>query len=138
MTTTDNTADRLVLAYRRIREAKAQLQEKLEAEIAKLDEKLTLIERELLKICDETGQTGGKTEYGTFTRTVKTRYWTNNWPAMYKMIVEQNVPQVLEQRIHQTNFKQFITDHPEFMPEGLNADSKYSITVRKPASKSTD
>ena len=133
--TAAETADKLVLAYRRIRDKKTQLTDTYNAEIAALDEKLSLIEHELLKICNETGQTGGKTEYGTFTRTVKTRYWTNNWPAMYKLVLEQQAPELLEQRIHQGNFKQFITDHPEFMPEGLNVDSKYSITVRKPTTK---
>lgn len=131
-------ADKLVLAYRRIRDAKAKLEEQHAQALEQLDAQLATVEQELLKICAETGQTGGKTEHGTFTRTVKTRYWTNNWPAMHKMIVEQNAPQLLEQRIHQGNFKQFIAEHPEFMPEGLNVDSKYGITVRKPTSKPTN
>ena len=130
-----DTVGKMILAYRRIRDKKLELTAKMNEEIEKLDEKLGLIEQELLRICKETGQTSGSTPYGRFTRTLKTKYWTNNWPAMYKMIVEQNAPQLLEQRLHQTNFRQFITDHPEFMPEGLNVDSSYAITVYKPTNK---
>lgn len=124
--------DKLVRAYRKIRDKKAELKTAFDEATGKLDEQMAVVEQELLAICKETGQTGGKTPYGTFTRTVKTRYWTNNWPAMYEVIKQHDAPQLLEQRLHQGNMKQFLEEHPEIMPEGMNVDSKYGITVRKP------
>lgn len=124
--------DKMVLAYRRIREAKQKLDDDYKVAAEALQEKLDILEAAFLEHCKETGQTGGKTAYGTFSRRVKTRYWTNNWPAMYKLISEQNAPELLEQRIHQGNFKAFLEEHPEMLPEGLNVDSKYAITVTKP------
>lgn len=125
-------ADKLVKAYIRIRTAKEELVKKHEEELAKLQEQLSVIEGELLDLCKETGQDGGKTQYGTFTRTVKTRYWTNDWGSMYQFISTNNALDLLEQRLHQTNLKQFLKDNPDKMPAGLNVDSKYSILVRRP------
>lgn len=124
-------ADKLVKAYIKIRTAKEELVEKHEEELAKLQEQMAVIEAELLELCKETGQDGGKTQFGTFTRTVKTRYWTNDWGSMYQFISENNALDLLEQRLHQTNLKQFLKDNPDKMPAGLNADSKYSILVRR-------
>jgi hypothetical protein len=50
---------------------------------------------------------------------------------MYKFIREHDVPDLLERRIAQGNFKQFLEEYPNLMPEGVNLESKYSITVRR-------
>lgn len=128
-------ADKLVKAYVKIRDAKDALTRNYEEEKAKLETALGTIEEQLLELCKETGQEGGKTQFGTFSRTVKSRYWTSNWDSFYRVVMEHNAPQLLEQRIHQGNFKSFIDAHPEAMPEGVNVDKKYAITVRRPAAK---
>lgn len=128
-------ADKLVKAYVKIRDAKDALTRKYEEEKAQLDTALATVEEGLLELCKSTGQEGGKTNFGTFTRTVKTRYWTSDWDSFYKVVMEHNAPQLLEQRISQGNFKSFIAANPEAMPEGVNVDKKYAITVRRPAAK---
>ena len=124
-------ADKLVSVYVKIRDAKAVKTKEMEEAIKVLDDQLASLEQELLEICKVTGQDGGKTSAGSFTRSVKTRYWTSDWDSMYKFIREHDVPDLLERRIAQSNFKQFIEDNPELMPEGVNLESKYSITVRR-------
>jgi hypothetical protein len=47
------------------------------------------VEQALLEICKQTGQDGGRTTHGSFTRSVKTRYETTNWPKMYDFIKAQ-------------------------------------------------
>ena len=89
------------------------------------------IEKALLEICKQTGQDGGKTSHGSFTRTVKTRYEATNWPKMYEFIRAHNVPELLEQRVHQTNMKTFLQDNPGLLPEGMNVNSRYAVTVRR-------
>jgi phage host-nuclease inhibitor protein Gam len=124
-------ATKLVSAYIKMRDAKDALTREYEAKINEVKEQMELVEQALLEICKETGQDGGKTAYGTFSRTVKTRYWTNDWGSMYRFIKENDAIQLLEQRVHQGNMKQFLTENPGLLPEGLNTDSKYSITVRR-------
>jgi hypothetical protein len=50
---------------------------------------------------------------------------------MHKFIVEHNAPQLLHERIHQTNLKEFLEANPDTLPPGLNVDSEYTITVRR-------
>ena len=124
-------ANKLVETYIKIRDAKAIKTKELEEEIAKLDEQLGTLEQALLEICKATGQDGGKTQFGSFTRSVKTRYWTSDWDSMYRFIKTHDLPQLLERRIHQGNFKEFMEANPGTLPEGLNVDSRYAITVRR-------
>ena len=124
-------ASQLVNVYIKIRDAKEMKKKQMEAEIADLDVQLDAVEHELLEICKTTGQDGGKTQYGSFTRAVKTRYWTSDWDSMYKFIREHDAPDLLERRIAQGNFSQFVKENPDNMPAGVNIESKYSITVRR-------
>ena len=124
-------ATQLVQVYIKIRDAKDIKKKQMEAEIAELETQLDAVEHELLELCKATGQDGGKTTFGSFTRSVKTRYWTSDWDSMYKFIREHDAPEILERRIAQSNFSQFIKENPELMPAGVNVESKYSITVRR-------
>ena len=125
-------ADKLVKVYIRIRDAKAKLQKEFDEAVGALDVQLDAIEAELLTLCKATGQDGGRTDHGTFTRTVKTRYWTSDWQSMYAFIKNHDALELLEQRVSQGNMKKFLQENPNTLPEGLNVDSKYSITVRRP------
>jgi hypothetical protein len=124
-------ADKLVAVYIKIRDAKAAKTKEMEDAIKALDDQLEAISSELLEICKTTGQDGGKTSHGTFTRTIKSRYWTNDWDSMYKFIREHDVPELLERRIAQNNFADFIKENSDLMPAGVNVEAKYSITVRR-------
>jgi hypothetical protein len=125
-------ADRLVRVYIRIRDAKAKLKQEFDDATSSLDEQMDAVEAELLALCKTTGQDGGRTDHGTFTRTVKTRYWTSDWQSMYEFIKDHNALELLEQRVSQGNMKKFLQDNPQELPAGLNVDSKNSITVRRP------
>lgn len=124
-------ANQLVKVYIKIRDAKDRLVKQHEEALEKLEQQLDVVEQELLAICKATGQDGGKTESGSFTRTVKTRYWTSDWDSMYQFIKDHDAPELLERRVHQGNFKEFLQENPDKMPQGMNVDSRYSITVRR-------
>lgn len=124
-------ADQLVAVYIKMRDAKELVVKEMEERVKHIVDEMAVIEDALLKICESTGQNGGKTDHGTFTRSVKTRYWTSDWESMHKFVLEHHAVDLLEQRLHQTNLKSFLTEHPDLLPPGLNADSKYSITVRR-------
>lgn len=124
-------ASRLVKAYIKLRDAKAEITRKADEEVGEIQTQMDAVEQALLEICKQTGQDGGKTAFGSFTRNVKTRYMTSNWPAMYKFIKDQDAPELLEQRIHQTNMKTFLQENPNLLPEGLNVDSRYAVMVRR-------
>jgi len=124
-------ATKLVGVYIKIRDAKDALTREYDAKIEAFNTQLKLISDELLEICKATGQDGGKTANGSFTRTVKTRYWTSNWETMREFIKAHDALDLLEQRIHQGNMKAFLKENPNAFPEGMNVDSEYAITVRR-------
>jgi hypothetical protein len=125
----------LVAAYRNIRAAITEETEAYEAKTASLKEKLDLVSAELLNVCNEQNIDSIRTPAGTVSRRVQTRYWTTDWDQMYKFIVENDVPFILEKRIHNVNMKQFMEENPDALPVGLQVDNKYVIYVRKPTEK---
>jgi hypothetical protein len=100
--------------------------------IEALVERKQAAEDNILGVCAKLGLDGLKTAAGTVTRSVRTRFWTQNWPKLYETIKAFNAPFLLEQRIHAGNMKEFLENNPEALPEGLQTDSRYAITVRKP------
>jgi len=125
----------LVSAYRKLRAAITEAEEAHEAKVASLKEKLDLVSGELLGFCNEQNLDSVKTPAGTVSRRVQTRYWTTDWDQMYKFIAENDVPFILEKRIHNGNMKQFLEENPDALPIGLQVDNKYVIQVRKPSEK---
>jgi hypothetical protein len=127
----DVPADVLAETYIKIRDKRAELKEQFESQDNALKEQQDLLAAEMLEVCYETGADSIKTPAGTIIRKVDTRYWTTDWDSMYKFIEEHEAFPLLEKRLHQTNLKQFLEENPELLPAGLQADSKYTVVVRR-------
>ena len=125
----------LVSSYRALRAAIAEEEEAYEAKLTPIKAELDIVSAELLKFCNEQDVDSIKTPAGTVSRRVQTRYWTTDWERMYEFIRENDVPFLLEQRIHNGNMKQFLDENPDSLPIGLQADRKFVIQVRKPTGK---
>lgn len=124
-------AEKLTRVYLKIRDKKAQLSSDFKRQEEDLNQKLDKVKAALLDYCKEQGLESVKTSEGLFYRSVKTRYWTSDWEAMHKFVMEHDVPEFLEKRLNQTNVKTFLEENPETVPMGLNVDSEYIISVRK-------
>jgi len=124
-------ADKLVKTYVRIRDKRKELAEQYEKEDNNLKEALELIEGELLEMCKETGADSLRTEFGTVTRRVAKRYWTNDWHSFHEFLKEHGTLELLEKRIAQTNMSTFLEENPDLLPPGLQVDSQYAVTVRR-------
>ena len=123
--------DKLAGIYIKIRDARAKLKSDYEAKDTELQEQMDVIEEQLLEACKSIGADSIRTAAGTVIRSVKNRYWTNDWDSMYSFVREHDAFGLLERRIHQTNMKQFSEVNPNLLPMGLNTDSRYSIVVRR-------
>lgn len=124
-------ADRLVKAYIKMRDKRAEILRAYEEEDGKIEAQMDMISAELMRMCKEIGADSIRTEFGNVYRTVRTRYETTDWDNMYKFIMEHDIPQVLERRISVTNMKQFLDENPTLMPVGMNVNNKYTVTVRR-------
>lgn len=137
---TENTEEkailhRLVSTYLRIRNAINEQEELFESVIKPLKEQHEVLADAILAICNKHDADTIKTTAGTISRRITSRYWTSDWDALYKVVLDNEAPYLLEQRIHNTNMKQFLEEHPDTFPAGLQADRKYTISVRKPTAK---
>jgi hypothetical protein len=123
---------KLVKAYIRLRDASDDLYQKYKAESGEIKRKMEIIESALLDQAKEHGLDSMKTPYGTAFRRVLTRYNVANWGAFKEFLKEQGDEgyDLVEARIHQTNFKEFLENNPDIAPP-VNADSRYTIVVRR-------
>lgn len=129
--TTNVDTNKIVKAYIKLRDQKQALQREADEKIAAVQEKIDRLSTALLDVCKATGQDGGKTQAGSFRRSVKTRYEATNWEKMHEFIRQHDDLDLLEHRIHQKNMATFLQEHPNALPEGLNINSSYAITVTR-------
>lgn len=123
--------EKLVRVYLKMNAALTQIRQDYEAQEKALKDKMATVKSALLQHCKDNNVESVRTTEGLFYRTVKMNYWTSDWDSMRKFIVEHQIPELLHERIHQTNMKQFLEENPDLLPPGLNVDSEYTITVRR-------
>jgi hypothetical protein len=92
---------------------------------------MKVVSNQILDVCKENGVDSFRTPYGTAYRTLKSRYWTNDWEHFHKFMQEHQAMELLERRIHQSNMKQFLEENPDLHPAGLQVDREYAITIRR-------
>ena len=68
----------------------------------------------MLDVCKDMNADSIRTPHGTIIRSVKSRYWTNDWDSMYTFIEETGAFGLLEKRLHQTNMRSFYLRIPQF------------------------
>ena len=129
------SADKLVSAYRNLRDAIRAKEAEHEKDVAGLKEQLELISDELIKLCNEHDMDSIRTASGTVSRRVQTRFWTDDWGEMYDFAKEHDALHLFQKRLHTENMKQFLEENPDLLPRGLQTERKYVVSVRKPAAK---
>ena len=108
-----------------------------EAKDGVVKEEMAKLEQALLSICNETNATSIKTDKGTVIRKLTERYFCTDWEHFRDYVLEHQALELLERRIHQGNFKEFITERQdEGLPPGVNVMREFGVTVRKPTSVS--
>lgn len=125
------SAEELAKVYIKIRDAKEAAVERHKQELAALNEQLDAIANEMLELCKSLDANSLRTDAGTIIRKVTTNFNTNDWGSMFEFIKEHNAFGLLQQRLHQSNMKQFLEEHPELLPPGLWSESKYTIVVKR-------
>ena len=125
------TLEQLTKVYIKIRDSRRVLEHEFKAKDEQLQEQIRAIEEQMLDICKKFNASSIKTEAGTVIRSVKSRYWTNDWDSMYQFIRENSAFALLERRLHQTHMKQFLEENPDLSPAGLNVDKEYTVVVRR-------
>lgn len=127
----DIPVDKLVKTYVKMRDKHAEILRAFQEQENEIKGHMQQVKDALLQYCKEHNVESVKTAEGMFYRTIKRRYTTADWESMGRFILEHQIPELLEKRIHQGNMEQFLTEHPDLLPPGLNCDAEYSVTVRR-------
>ena len=77
------TAEKLTKAYLKIREERAKLSAEYKERDSVLSRQLEKVRKGLLDYCNALNVESVRTPEGLFYRSVKTKYWTNDWEKMH-------------------------------------------------------
>ena len=129
--------DDLVTTYLTIRTERNTLKNQWEIRDAELKADLEQLEQAMLVACNAINADSIRTGSGTIIKSLKETYTCGDWDNFKQFVVENNALDLLQQRISQTNFKEFMsTRQEEGLPPGISTLREVGITVRKPTSKS--
>jgi len=127
----DVPVDRLTRTYIKIRDARATLSAEFKEQDGDLLLQMAHVKRALLEYTSDTNVESVRTSEGLVYRTTKTRYWTGDWSAMHRFILDRELPEFFEKRSNQTAVKEFLQENPDESLPGLKTDVEYVVTVRK-------
>lgn len=124
--------DKLARVYRKMQTKIQQLTAVYETEVEVLKAQQEAVKAALKDQMLALGVKSVNTEEGTVILSTKTRYSTQDWDAFKEFMKEHDALDLLEKRIAQTNMATFLQENPTLVPPGLNSNSEYAISVRKP------
>ena len=105
--------------------------DELEKQISEIKIQRDKVDMALNEACRTLNVTSLKTKVGTLSRTLKTRYWSSDWPSMYDFILENKLPEFFEKRLVQSAIKEYLEQNPDRSPPGLQATSEYTVRITK-------
>jgi hypothetical protein len=124
--------EEIVNAYIAVRDKRQAILKEYEEKDAELKADLDKLEQLLLTTCNEINADSLKTKNGLVMRKINERYFCSDWSNFYDFVRENDAVELLERRIHQGNFRQFMSEHKgEGLPPGVNVSREYGVIVRK-------
>lgn len=128
--------DSLVETYLAIRNERDKLSREHDAKDKELSNDLAQIEQVLLNSCNEVGADSIRTGAGTVIKSTKENFVCGDWDNFKQYVMQHDAIELLQQRIHQTNFKEFLSGREdEGLPPGISSMREFRVTVRKPSNK---
>jgi hypothetical protein len=126
--------DEIVQAYLTIRGQRENIAREFELQDAELKAEQAQLEQVLLEQCNEMNAETIRTGAGTVVKTLRESYICSDWDGLKSFIMENGLIELMQQRLHNTNLKEYLTTHEgEGMPPGVSSFREYSIVVKKPS-----
>ena len=128
--------DEVVNTYITIRNEKERRAREFQRKDQELKSDLEQLEQVMLNSCNEVNADSIKTSTGTIIKSLKENYVCSDWSNFKDFVLENEAVELLQQRIHQANFKEFLASRSEDgLPPGISTLREFNIVVRKPTSK---
>jgi hypothetical protein len=128
--------DTLVKTYLTIRSEREKIGNEYQLRDAELKAEQVQLEQALLEKCNTIHADSIRTSQGTVIKTLRENYVCSDWDSLKAFIVENNMIEFLQQRLHNSNIREYMANHGEDgLPPGMSSMREYSITVKKPVNK---
>ena len=127
--------DKLAKVYIKIRDRVQELTRAYETEVEALKAQQDQVKHAMKDQLLAMGATSSRTDAGTVILSEKTRYYAQDWDAMKDFIREHDALDLFEKRLAQKNVEQFLSDNPGVVPPGLQSQTEYDVSVRRPSAK---
>lgn len=124
--------DKLARIYMKMRAAIQDVEREYDSKIEALKAQQQEVKNAIKDQMLASGSKSVRTDHGTVMLTEKRRFYTQDWDSFKKFVIEQEAVELLERRIHQTNMGKFLEENPSLVPPGLNSDTEFDVSVRKP------
>jgi len=129
----DIKLDDLVKTYLTIRDERDKLARQFELKDKELANDMVHIEQVLLNSCNEMSADSIRTGHGTIIKTTRENFVCGDWDNFKKFIRDNDAIELLQQRIHQSNLKEFLSSREgEGLPPGVSSMREFKVVVRKP------
>lgn len=122
---------KLVDGYIQLRDKKAALKAKHEAELAPINAMMDKIETHLLAQMQEQGVTSYKTELGTAYTSTTTKANVADWDSVKQFSLTLEDPFMLvERRVSKTAVDEYVAVHND-LPPGVNYSTAVAVNIRR-------
>jgi len=126
--------EELVKAYIAIRNKRDANAREFNAKDLELKAELAQLDQVMLSSCNEIEADSIKTNSGTIIKTTKENFVCGDWDNFKQYVMQNDAIELLQQRLHQTNFKEFLSNRTdEGLPPGISSMKEFQIVVRKPS-----
>ena len=124
--------ERLAKIYIKIRNTIQAVNKEYEGKIEELKAQQDIVSNAMKDQMMAQGMKTARTDNGTIILGQKQRFYTQDWAAFKQFVVEHDALDLFERRISQSNMQQFLEANPALVPPGLNAETEFTVSVRKP------
>lgn len=122
--------DKLIRAYRKIRDARADLKAQYEEADAKLVAQQEVIKAELIKLMTTTGVTKLATPDGIAFMQEKLKASIADWSDFSEWVITNQALDMLEKRVRSKAVEEYIETHGT-TPPGINVYREFDVVIRK-------
>lgn len=125
--------DKLARVYRKIKLTIDELTKEYDTKVEVLKAQQNEIKFAMKDQMKALGVKSVNTAFGTVSMLHKTRYGTEDWDSFNTFVVENDVADLFERRISQSNMARYLEENPTKIPPGLSTFSDFEIRVTKPS-----
>lgn len=131
----DLNLEELVKVYLTIRSEREKMEAEWRIKDKEFDTELAVLSQQMLVVCNESNATSIKTQAGTVIKKLNERFTLSDRDSFNEFVRENDAIELFEGRIHQGNFKEFMSEHVnDGLPPGVNVMREFTVVVRKPTS----